>query len=188
MVPRYGPEWQRLTDMCAYGDRWSSSTQAACDVVSPDVLGGLVASVGIAFAGTLLAAVAPEAGALGAAAKGAATTAIGVGSTLGEAVARLRDRLQAGLGAAQSVSSELAISSNSAHIFRDAVGHLAEDTPANRALLQAAVRVENLVATRGPGGVIQVFRQLLPDGRQVWVEVRAGTEITNGGVNLVPRP
>lgn len=78
--------------------------------------------------------------------------------------------------------------SDTSHIFRSARGHLGEDTPANRALLQGVVRPENMVGTRGPGGSISVYRETLSDGRQVWVEVRNGTEITNGGVNLTPRP
>lgn len=77
--------------------------------------------------------------------------------------------------------------SDTSHVFRDAPGHLARDTVANRSLLQGAVRPKNLVGTRGPGGSISVYREVLPDGRQVWVEVRNGAEITNGGVNTVPR-
>jgi len=68
--------------------------------------------------------------------------------------------------------------SDTSHIFRNATGHLAEDTAENRALLQGAVKPENLVGTRGPGGSISVSRELLPDGRQVWVEVRNGTSRT----------
>jgi RHS repeat-associated protein len=97
----------------------------------------------------------------------------------------------AGVGLAASRAAQegagLAFRSNTSHIFRDAAGHLAEDTPENRALLQNAVKPENFVGTRGPGGSISVYRQLLADGRQVWVEVRNGTTITNGGVNEVPR-
>jgi hypothetical protein len=76
--------------------------------------------------------------------------------------------------------------SNTSHIFRDAKGHLA-DTAENRALLQNTARPENFVRTSGPNGAISIYRQTLADGRQVWVEVRNGTEITNGGVNLTPR-
>lgn len=35
---------------------------------------------------------------------------------------------------------------------------------------------------------VDVYHKTLSDGRQVWVEVRNGAEITNGGINLVPRP
>lgn len=76
---------------------------------------------------------------------------------------------------------------DTSHIFRNAPGHLAEDTPENRALLRDTVRSENFAGSRGPGGSISLYRELLPDGRQVWVEVRNGVEITNGGVNRVPR-
>jgi hypothetical protein len=79
------------------------------------------------------------------------------------------------------------VCSNTSHIFRDAAGHLAEDNPANRALLQDAVRSGNLVDTRIiRSGVLRSYQQVLDDGRVVWVEVRNGTEITNGGVNAVP--
>jgi RHS repeat-associated protein len=71
------------------------------------------------------------------------------------------------------------------HIFRDAPGHLAEDTPENRALLQSAVRSGNYVRTGGGGE--EVYRETLPDGTQVWAEVFDG-KITNGGVNQTPRP
>jgi RHS repeat-associated protein len=76
---------------------------------------------------------------------------------------------------------------DTSHIFRNAAGHLADDTPENRAILQDTVNPENLVGTRGPNGSISVYRRLLPDGQQAWVEVRNGTEITNGGVNPTPR-
>lgn len=79
--------------------------------------------------------------------------------------------------------------SDPSHIFRDAAGHLAEDTPANRSLIRGAVQQENLIGTRTIGSeVLQSYQQMLPDGRQVWVEVRNGTEIANGGVNSVPKP
>jgi hypothetical protein len=79
--------------------------------------------------------------------------------------------------------------SDTSHIFRSAAGHLAEDTPANRALIRGAVQPGNLVGTRTIGsGVLRSYQQTLPDGRQVRVEVRGGTEITNGGVNNVPKP
>jgi hypothetical protein len=57
----------------------------------------------------------------------------------------------------------------------------------NRSLLQGAARPENFVKSAGPNGSISIYRQNLADGRQIWVEVRNGTEITNGGVNLTPR-
>ena len=77
---------------------------------------------------------------------------------------------------------------NAAHMLRDALGHLAEDTLANRALLQETVSPGNLVRTSslGPNGILQTFERTLPNGDVVWVEVRNGTAITNGGVNVAP--
>jgi RHS repeat-associated protein len=79
----------------------------------------------------------------------------------------------------------IGIAENSAgHIFRDAPGHLAEDTPENRALIEGAVNSGNYVSTHEPG--VSVYRETLPNGTQVWAEVHNG-EITNGGVNATPR-
>lgn len=77
---------------------------------------------------------------------------------------------------------------NAAHIFRSASGHLAQDTLANRALLQATVSPGNLVRTQslGSNGVLRTFQRTLPNGDVVWVEVRNGSAITNGGVNVAP--
>ena len=50
------------------------------------------------------------------------------------------------------------------------------------------VPVANLVAERSLGSsVLRSYQKLLPDGSQVWAEVRNGAEITNGGLNSVPR-
>jgi RHS repeat-associated protein len=77
------------------------------------------------------------------------------------------------------------IAENSAsHIFRDAPGHLAEDTRENRALIEGAVNQGNYVDTHEPG--VSVYRETLPNGTQVWAEVYNG-EITNGGLNATPR-
>ncbi|HVE45129.1 MAG TPA: DUF6531 domain-containing protein [Acidimicrobiales bacterium] len=70
------------------------------------------------------------------------------------------------------------------HIFRDASGHLLDDTVTNRALLQQAVRSENYVYTSAQG--VKTYRQVLPNGQQIWVEVFNGA-INNGGINAVPR-
>jgi hypothetical protein len=68
--------------------------------------------------------------------------------------------------------------------MREVPGHV-RDTPANEQLLrETAGNSANKVGTR-PGGV-DVYVTELPDGSQVWVEVFKG-EITNGGVNDVPR-
>jgi RHS repeat-associated protein len=77
------------------------------------------------------------------------------------------------------------LESNLAHIFREAPGHLANDTLENRLLLQNAVNPDNYVSTNPVSGAA-TYRELLPNGAQVWVTVRSGA-ITNGGVNQVPR-
>lgn len=71
------------------------------------------------------------------------------------------------------------------HIFRDAAGHLAEDTPEHRALIESVVKSENYVRTGGGGEAL--YRETLPNGTQVWAKVFEGA-ITNGGVNSVPLP
>lgn len=70
------------------------------------------------------------------------------------------------------------------HIFRDTPGHL-RDTAANRRLLQeVADEVGTTLGTDKYGNIWSA--KLLPDGTQVWIQVRNG-EIINGGLNLVPR-
>jgi RHS repeat-associated protein len=69
------------------------------------------------------------------------------------------------------------------HIFRDAAGHLAEDTPENRSLIESVVKPGNYVRTGGDGE--DLYRETLPNGTQVWAKVFRGS-ITNGGVNDVP--
>lgn len=104
------------------------------------------------------------------------------GGVLGKALGRVGRFL--GFG---SKADDVAFRSDTSHIFRNARGHLADDTPANRTLLQGAVRPGNLVRTEGPNGSVSLYREVLPDGRQVWVKVRGG-EITNAGVNTTPLP
>jgi hypothetical protein len=83
----------------------------------------------------------------------------------------------------------VAFRSDASHIFRDDAGHLLDDTPANRDLIQGAVKPENLASTITlPGGAtLATYFETLPDGSEVWVEVRNGTEITNGGLNASPK-
>jgi RHS repeat-associated protein len=83
---------------------------------------------------------------------------------------------EAGLGAGIAESS-------ASHIFRDAEGHLAEDTPENRALIESVVKPGNYVRTGGSGE--DLYRETLPNGTQTWAKVYKGS-ITNGGVNDVP--
>ena len=73
---------------------------------------------------------------------------------------------------------------NVGHIFRDAPGHLAEDTPVNRAIIQGTVSPDNYVGTDSNG--VATYRQVLPNGTQSWAELYQG-QITNGGLNNVPR-
>lgn len=71
------------------------------------------------------------------------------------------------------------------HIFRAADGHFPDDTRANRRLL---LRVAGNPANRlgrDQFGVIWA-EQTMPDGRQVWVQIRNG-KIINGGLNPKPR-
>jgi hypothetical protein len=71
------------------------------------------------------------------------------------------------------------------HIFRDAEGHFAEDTPENRrALISAVGNPENFLGTDRFGNEWWVERQ--NDGTQVWAQVREG-RIMNGGINVTPR-
>jgi RHS repeat-associated protein len=69
------------------------------------------------------------------------------------------------------------------HIFRDAAGHLAEDTPENRTLIESVVKPGNYVRT-GAGGE-DLYREPLSNGTQVWAKVFKGS-ITNGGIDDVP--
>ncbi len=71
------------------------------------------------------------------------------------------------------------------HIFRDAVGHFQEDTPANRlALIEMANEESNFLGTDAFGN--DWFAGVRADGTQLWTRVRDG-KITNGGINKPPR-
>jgi RHS repeat-associated protein len=74
---------------------------------------------------------------------------------------------------------------NVGHMFREAPGHLAEDTAENRQLLQETANNPANYVSMDPEGVA-TYRQILPDGRQAWAEVYNG-QVTNGGVNDVPK-
>jgi hypothetical protein len=78
--------------------------------------------------------------------------------------------------------------SDVSHIFRSARGHLSQDTPENRDLIRSAIDPVHLrQSITLPGGTtLQKYFKDLPDGTQVWVEVR-NDQITNGGLNDVPR-
>lgn len=74
------------------------------------------------------------------------------------------------------------------HMFRVDKGHV-PDTPGNRQILQDAIRPENVFKTQvtREGGTLVEYRVIRPDGTQAWVQVRNGEEITNGGINVIPR-
>lgn len=116
----------------------------------------------------------------GAASWGRSVAAGRIGSPAGTLAATTCD--DAGVAAANTAVP--IAEGNAAHIFRSDLGHLAQDTLANRAVIQSAADSGVLVRTT-PAGV-QTFYQLLPDGTQAWARVFRG-EITNGGVNVVPR-
>ena len=70
------------------------------------------------------------------------------------------------------------------HIFRDAVGHFRQDTPANRqALIEIANQESNFLGTDNFGN--DWFAGVPADGTQLWTRVREG-KITSG-LNRPPR-
>ena len=71
------------------------------------------------------------------------------------------------------------------HIFRDAPGHLPEDTPENRELLiNTASNPNNYLGSDQYGN--EWYGETRPDGTQAWTRVR-NRRIINGGVNPTPR-
>jgi hypothetical protein len=71
------------------------------------------------------------------------------------------------------------------HIFRNAVGHFQDDTPANRqALIEVASQESNFLGTDAFGN--DWFAEIRADGAQLWTRVRHG-KITNGGINRPAR-
>lgn len=70
------------------------------------------------------------------------------------------------------------------HIFRDSRGHFSEDTPENRAFVEAATESQAYkVAIDNYGN--ELYLRTMPSGLQAWAEVREG-RITNGGRNFFP--
>jgi hypothetical protein len=81
---------------------------------------------------------------------------------------------------AESVPGFLEDPSQMGHIFRNSPGHLAEDTPENRALLVDTVKEDYFRNVNEFGN--EIYTRLIEDGREVWVFVRDGI-IRNGGIN-----
>jgi hypothetical protein len=74
---------------------------------------------------------------------------------------------------------------NKEHIFRDAEGHLKEDTPDNRKILVDTIKGEYFSHTDEHGK--DIYARTLENGKQVWLHVWNGDEIRDGGVNDIPR-
>lgn len=71
------------------------------------------------------------------------------------------------------------------HIFRNAEGHFADDTPENRSrLLRVARDPESQLGVDRFG--ILWAEEMMPDGSQIWVQIKDG-RVINGGLNLKPR-
>ncbi len=76
--------------------------------------------------------------------------------------------------------------SDLSHIFRNATGHLLNDTPAHRQLLiDTALDPGNFLGNDKYG--TEWYAKINSDGTQIWVQVRNGI-IKNGGVNQTPKP
>ena len=73
---------------------------------------------------------------------------------------------------------------NKEHIFKDRSGHII-DTPENRAKILDLVRNPENFLTPGNWDKLW-FGKILPDGTQIWAEVRNNT-IINCGINDIPR-
>lgn len=88
----------------------------------------------------------------------------------------------------QSESNEYSVTispTDLSHIFRNAPGHLPDDTPQNRQLLiDTASDPDNYLGNDKYGN--EWYSETRPDGTQVWVKVRNDV-IRNGGVNQTPR-
>ncbi|WP_008310590.1 hypothetical protein [Leptolyngbya sp. PCC 6406] len=80
---------------------------------------------------------------------------------------------------------EAGINKNAPHIFRQALGHFSEDTPAIRQLLIDTAMNPNYHLGQDKYKT-DWYSQILPSGAQVWVQVRKG-EIRNAGINATPR-
>ena len=110
---------------------------------------------------------------------GAAIPGLGIGATGGKWLRKLAKLLRFGDEAA-----DVSFHSNSlGHIFRNAPGHLADDTIENRSLITSAVTQADRATTNAHGAT--TYYRTLPNGTQAWAEVFDGT-IRNGGINRIP--
>jgi len=80
---------------------------------------------------------------------------------------------------------ESGIAKNARHIFRDAEGHIADDTPDNRQRFVDVVREPAHYLGADKYGS-DWYAKTLPTGEQLWVQVRNG-EIRNAGKNQSPK-
>ena len=71
------------------------------------------------------------------------------------------------------------------HMFRNADGHFAQDTPANRAIIEHATSSNKNFLSTDQHGTLW-YAENLQNGTQAWAKVRDGI-ITEGGVNQTPR-
>ncbi len=102
----------------------------------------------------------------------AATVALkGVAWTV-DLVRASREVRVAARGVEESVEQavEVRFRSNTSHIFRKERGHLAEDTPQNRQIIESAIEPSSLhrVDTLPDGAKLETYRRILPDGTQAW--------------------
>ncbi|MGE5196566.1 MAG: ankyrin repeat domain-containing protein [Anaerolineae bacterium] len=71
------------------------------------------------------------------------------------------------------------------HIFREKIGHFANDTPENRRyILDAASNPANKAGVNKQG--VEIYLKMMPDRLQAWACVRNGI-IVNGGCNRYPQ-
>ncbi len=80
---------------------------------------------------------------------------------------------------------ESGIAKNARHIFRDAEGHIADDTPENQQRFVDVV-MESAHHLNVDKYGTDWYDKTLPTGEQLWVQVRNG-EIRNAGKNQSPK-
>jgi hypothetical protein len=94
------------------------------------------------------------------------------------------ERLRKGKGAERGAVTFPANDGQRGHIFRDALGHVADTAENRRLLIEVASNPANRIGVDRFGNTWSTM--ILPDGSQAWVSVRNGV-IQNGGINLTPR-